>query len=99
KRESRFWSTPRRDALAATIGVAVVPCLLHRAVTLEELKELIETRASGFREGPLEGVVVRQQDERWLHARGKLVRAEFTQTIESHWRSRAIEWNQVSFIK
>jgi hypothetical protein len=24
-------------------------------------------------------------------------RAEFTQAIDTHWRSRAIEWNRVSF--
>ena len=36
-----------------------------------------------------EGVVVRHEDADWLHARGKLVRADFTQAIDSHWRSRA----------
>ena len=27
--------------------------------------------------------------------RAKLVRADFTQTIEAHWKSRALEWNRV----
>ena len=30
-------------------------------------------------------------------ARAKLVRADFTQAIEGHWRNRAIEWNRVSY--
>ena len=28
-------------------------------------------------------------------ARAKLVRPDFTQAIETHWRKRAIEWNRV----
>lgn len=97
KREERFWSTRRRNALAARVGVATVPCLQQGDTTLEDLQTLVATRQSGFRPGPLEGVVVRKEDADWLLARGKLVRAEFTQAIEAHWRSRGIEWNRLSF--
>lgn len=97
RREGKFWSTRKRDALARKIQVATVPCLLKEAVTLKQLEDLVSTQQSKFRCGPLEGVVVRQEDDNWLRARGKLVRAEFTQAIDSHWRSRQIEWNRVSF--
>jgi len=33
---------------------------------------------------------------RWCQARAKLARAEFTQAIGDHWRSRVIEWNRLS---
>lgn len=97
RRQHRFWSTKRRDALAAKLQLATVPSLLKQNVTLDTLKELVATQRSGFRDGPLEGVVVRQEDDNWLLARGKLVRAEFTQAIETHWRNRSIEWNRVFF--
>lgn len=97
RREGRFWSTRRRDVLAVQLRVATVPYLLQGKVTVDALKELVTTRKSGFRNGPLEGAVVRREEEGWLLARGKLVRAEFTQAIDTHWRSRRIEWNRVSF--
>jgi hypothetical protein len=37
------------------------------------------------------------EDEDWLLARGKLVRADFTQAIEGHWRSRKLEWNRIDW--
>ena len=48
-----------------------------------------------FRQGHLEGIVVRRENADWLENRAKLVRADFTQTIEAHWKSRALEWNRV----
>lgn len=77
RREERFWSTCRRDALARRIQVATVPCLFKGEVTLKALKELVSTQQSRFRSGPLEGVVVCQENDKWL-PRGKLVRSEFT---------------------
>lgn len=97
RNEQRFWSTTRRNALAERLQLATVPALLQQQVTVDSLKTLVATQDSRYRSGPLEGVVIRRQDENWLIARGKLVRAEFTQAIESHWRNRAIEWNRVDF--
>jgi len=50
---------------------------------------------SQFRQGNLEGIVIRRENSDWLEQRAKLVRTDFTQTIEEHWRSRALEWNRV----
>ncbi len=44
-----------------------------------------------------EGVVVRRESSDWCEARAKLVRSDFTQAIETHWRKRAIEWNRVDY--
>ena len=61
----------------------------------EIVRQAVAGRTSQFRPGPLEGVLVRHEDADWLQARVKLVRADFTQAIDSHWRSRALEWNQL----
>lgn len=97
RKQQKFWSTRRRNELAAQIGVSTVPCLMKAQLTLEDLKEYVANGKSRYRDGALEGVVVRHEDADWLLARGKLVRADFTQAIEGHWRSRAIEWNRVQF--
>lgn len=93
--EQKFWSTSRRNALAQKLHLATVPRLAEGRQTLAKLKDGLELWHSRYRDGMLEGVVVRREDENWLLARGKLVRSNFTQAIDTHWRSRRLEWNRV----
>ncbi len=95
RRERRFWSTRRRDALATEAKLAIVPRLAEGRQSLESLEKIVATQSSRFRDGPIEGLVVRREDEDWLRARGKLVRGDFIQGIETHWRSRRLRWNQI----
>ncbi|MBD9667074.1 RNA ligase family protein [Variovorax sp. VRV01] len=96
RRAGRFWSSSRRNALAASAGMATVPLVASGKYTVIALKQLVATTTSRYRCGPLEGVVIRRESNQWCEARAKLVRADFAQAIETHWRKRAIEWNQVS---
>lgn len=96
RRNQRFWSTRRRDALARALGVFAVPRIAEGKQTVASLKQLVIQGRSRYRDGVLEGVVVRREDTDWLLARGKLVRADFTQAIDNHWRSRKLEWNRVT---
>lgn len=93
--EQRFWSSQRRNALAESLGLAAVPALYEGKASLAQLKKLLASTTSRYREGAPEGLVVRRESEHWCESRAKLVRAEFTQTISDHWRSRSIEWNKV----
>ncbi len=97
RQEGRFWCSARRNALAASAGLATVPQVGHGRHSVASLKELVATRSSHYRQGPLEGVVIRRESVQWCESRAKLVRADFTQAIETHWRKRAIEWNRVDF--
>ncbi len=94
---SRFWSSARRNPLAVSAGLATVPQVARGLHTVASLEELVATRSSSYRQGPLEGVVIRQESAQWCESRAKLVRADFAQAIETHWRKRAIEWNRVGF--
>lgn len=96
RRHQRFWSTPRRDALLARLGLPVIRRLDEGHFTLEQLKHLVMTGSSQYRSGAMEGVVIRKEDEAWLQMRAKLVRPDFTQAIDTHWRKRRIEWNRCS---
>lgn len=58
------------------------------------LKQMVSQQISHYREGPVEGVVVRRESTDWCEFRAKLVRPDFTQAINTHWRKRKIEWNQ-----
>ena len=93
----RFWSTVRRNELAALLGVSVVPCVYQGRVTMTQLKKHILGEASRFRQGDAEGVIVRSEDAVWLQKRAKLVRPNFTQAITKHWRNRVVEWNRITY--
>jgi hypothetical protein len=90
-----FWSTPRRDELANSADLVTVPTVTHGKTTLAALKQLVTTKQSHYRQGPLEGAVIRRESADWCDARAKLVRPDFTQSIDTHWRKRAIEWNRI----
>lgn len=93
--QGQFWSTPRRNELAATLGLATVPRLLEGRCTLPQLKDVLSRQHSQFRQGALEGIVIRRESADWCEARAKLVRQDFTQAIGEHWSRRRIEWNRL----
>lgn len=89
-----FWSVERRDALAASLGLATVPLLGRGHHDLVSLRRLLD--ASRLTSGPAEGLYVRREHGGHLVARAKLVRAEFVQAIEGHGSKRAIEENRLA---
>lgn len=98
RNNGRFWNTSRRNALAAEAGLFTVPLVSSDHVTLASLKQLVMGTPSRYRAGlPLEGVVVRRELGDWCEARAKLIRPDFTQAIDTHWRKRTIEWNRVDW--
>lgn len=92
-----FWSTSRRNALANAADLLTVPQVFLGKTNVSALKQLVANTPSRYRTGALEGLVVRRESPEWFEARAKLVRPDFTQAIDMHWRKRAIEWNRVSF--
>jgi ATP-dependent RNA circularization protein (DNA/RNA ligase family) len=91
----RFWSAQRRNALATSLDLSPVPALQEGRTDLGRLIALVNSAHSRFRDGPLEGLVIRRDSADWSESRAKLVRAGFAQVIGDHWRSRTIEWNRV----
>lgn len=94
----RFWSSTRRNALAARLGLATTPQVAHGRYSLGQVTSSLTTQVSRFREGPLEGIVIRRENVDWCEQRAKLVRPDFTQAITEHWRNRRLEWNRLETI-
>jgi hypothetical protein len=90
-----FWSTTRRNRLAAECGLATVPEVHRGRVGMGDLFDLLASRHSCHGPSPIEGVVVRRDAGDWCVARGKLVRSDFTQAIGEHWRARTLHWNRL----
>lgn len=96
RRAQKFWSSARRNALAQDVGLSCVAQIAHGRVSLPQLENMLAIEPSRYRQGPLEGLVVRSEAQDWCRSRAKLVRADFAQGIDTHWRKRAIDWNRVN---
>jgi ATP-dependent RNA circularization protein (DNA/RNA ligase family) len=97
RKAGRFWSSARRNALASQIGLHVVPEVQRGKTSLADLKQTLHSRSSPYREGVMEGLVIRRESADWCDSRAKMVHPEFIQTITTHWRRRQIEWNRVLY--
>jgi ATP-dependent RNA circularization protein (DNA/RNA ligase family) len=94
RKTGEFWTVERRNALADRLGMAVVPLRAQARVDLLQLQTMMNR--SELTDGPAEGLYVRRESEGRLVARSKLVRSEFTQSIQEHWSSRPLELNQLA---
>ncbi|UFQ99430.1 RNA ligase family protein [Pseudomonas wenzhouensis] len=98
RNKGKFWNSRRRNALAEQAGLKLVPKVFFGHTSVKQLVKQVQTTPSHYRDGSLEGLVIRRESADWCEARAKLVRADFTQAIEQHWRRRAIEWNRVQHL-
>ncbi|MCA2028567.1 RNA ligase family protein [Enterobacter sp. K16B] len=95
----KFWSISRRNSLARHAGLITPYEFFRGRTTMLELKHLLNASLSHYRNGPPEGIVIRRENTEWSENRAKLVRSDFTQSIEKHWRKRILEWNMLSHNK
>ena len=92
----RFWSRERRNALLQRAGISAAPEVARGRLTLEALKRLLDGTPSAFGAPHVEGFVLRRDAGDWCAARAKLVRADFVQAIDTHWRRRAPAHNRLA---
>lgn len=84
KRCDGFWRLDKRDVFAEELGLATVPRIGTGMYALSELEQMLGRSRLGS--ARMEGVVARHVHR--PHERAKLVREDFTEAIEVHWRSR-----------
>ena len=96
KQLQRFWSTKRRNELAARLGLQHVYQIGIGRYRLATLQQMLTSIQSNYRSGASEGIYIRYECEDWLIARAKLVHPSFVQGIGGHWRSRSLRWNALN---
>lgn len=89
---STFWSSTRRNAFAAELGISIVPELFRGRLQLRTLPEMIGQ--STFGAGRMEGLYLRRETEVRLLSRAKIVAREFKQQIAEHWTRRPLVKNR-----
>ncbi|WP_206601083.1 RNA ligase family protein [Pseudophaeobacter leonis] len=95
-KEKRFWSVLRRNVLASSAGLQTVPKVDIEDASLIKLIECLELKQSKYSNERLEGFVLRNDSHSWNIGRAKLVRHDFTQSIEEHWSKKHLTWNRLA---
>src|SRR5690606_41471700 len=90
-----FSDAARRNARGRGAGRCPVPELGPGHSPAGDLKRLVNPTPRRYRPGPVEGLVLRREEDGLCRARAKIVRADFTQAIQEHWQRRAIQWNRL----
>lgn len=91
----KFWSSSRRNSLAAAAKVYVVPRVTQGVFSRAKIEDLLNGKSS-FSDSACEGLYFRHEDEKWLLRRAKLVRSGFTQAISEHWSRQPLIPNAIS---
>ena len=87
KAEAKFFSKLRRDALFKKLEI--VPVVnLNLPPVRPKLLSALEQLPSAYGCSEIEGLYLRKDNTDWLSNRAKLVRAEFMQAIETHWKKQ-----------
>jgi len=94
RKRSSFWNTSRRNELANMFGFATVNQISKGRTTMEKLRALLDSQPSAYRQGLMEGIIIRRESSEWCKGRAKFVRSDFTQNINEHWQRNRIEWNR-----
>lgn len=98
RRAESFVHPLERDKLVAKIDLQTVPRLQTGHCDLETLERLLSSTQSKLRvNGPMEGVVLRPLESGHIVRVAKLVRPDFTQSIEVHWTKGELIKNKVQY--
>lgn len=93
RRHDVWLGVERRDALLRNVGLVPIRRVAAGRFSVSSLTRLLAASESAYHDGPVEGFYVRVEADGRLLSRAKLVRSDFVQAIEAHWRGRMIEWN------
>ena len=96
RKQSRFWSTERRDELAYHAGIPTVPRIAKRTFTESELVGLLNRR-SAFGTQNIEGMYLRNESDGFLDVRAKLVHPSFIQQMGEHWSQAPRLVNRIDY--
>lgn len=89
-----FWSSDRRDDLAAELEIATVPTLFRGRLGAAKLPGLIGKSAIGA--ARMEGIYLRRERAGLLLARAKIVDTTFVQQMDQHWTKHSPVANRLA---
>lgn len=94
-KEQKFFSVQRRNALLQKADLTIVPQIGYGRFDMEDL--LAMESISSYGDEMSEGIYLRCDSGNWLQCRAKIVRADFSQSIEVHWSKKTMEVNRLQY--
>lgn len=95
KVKSSFLAADGRNRFVERMEVSTVPFIAKGKFTMNELRSFLGSSNLGAEK--MEGLVLRKEDSENLQERAKMVRPEFVQAIEEHWRKKPLNVNRVAY--
>ena len=93
--EQKFFSVRRRNELLQATDLAIVPQIGYGQFNTDNL--LAMEFISNYGDEMCEGIYLRCDSEDWLRYRAKIIRPDFSQSIETHWRKKPLEANRLRY--
>lgn len=93
KRMASFYSSERRNELFKKLRVVPVAQIKSGQISMSDLINDLDSSCSAYGNPKVEGFYLRVDDVDWLDKRAKLVRADFIQSIQTHWKKKPLVSN------
>ncbi|HHK8361062.1 TPA: RNA ligase family protein, partial [Serratia marcescens] len=87
----------RRNEIFKKCNITPVPLVSIGQFTISEIYEMITI--SAFSTNKSEGVYLKQENDRQVIKRAKIVRDDFIQNIDEHWSKKTLVKNKVTYNK
>ncbi|HHK8146969.1 TPA: RNA ligase family protein, partial [Serratia marcescens] len=97
KKENVFIDINRRNEIFKKCNITPVPLVSIGQFTISEIYEMITI--SAFSTNKSEGVYLKQENDRQVIKRAKIVRDDFIQNIDEHWSKKTLVKNKVTYNK
>lgn len=98
--ENKFFSRSRLEETLANTNFKIIPLIAKKKFSsMDELLKLVKSKSS-FYDGPIEGIYIRINNEKWLVDRAKIVSDGFTNQLgDRHWSKNIITLNKLNIDK
>jgi ATP-dependent RNA circularization protein (DNA/RNA ligase family) len=92
---NKFLATPKRNEILKQANIAIVPRIISKKITKQDIIRIINTEQSHLGGGGLEGIYLRIESHDFLISRAKVVRKDFIQEIDEHWSKKKLIKNEL----
>lgn len=96
KTSCRFFSSSKRDIYIHNMKLFQPIKIAYGVFTFHELKKMLQKQSS-YASDSIEGIYLRYDRDEYLEQRAKLVRYNFIQSIQQHWKKSAITKNLLRY--
>ncbi len=97
KKYNKFLSRHKMEEILKDTNISIIKILHKKSFkNLKEISDLIN-EPSNYYDGPIEGIYIRKCSTEFLEHRAKIVRPDFSSSIQEHWSSKILKINSIDY--